>query len=71
MTGPIENEKNKDLKDVSKLELCTLIPILIFIVWIGVQPNTFLKISENSVKKVLLIYDSAKQRINNNDAVPK
>jgi NADH-quinone oxidoreductase subunit M len=64
MTGPIENEKNKNLKDISKLELCTLIPILIFVFWIGVQPNTFLKISENSIKKVLIIYDNAKTKVN-------
>jgi NADH-quinone oxidoreductase subunit M len=64
MTGPIENEKNKNLKDISKLELSTLIPILIFIIWIGVQPNTFLRISENSVKKILVIYENAKIKMN-------
>lgn len=63
MTGPIENEKNKDLKDISKIELCTIVPILIFVVWIGVQPNTFLKVSENSVKKVLTNYENAKMRL--------
>jgi NADH-quinone oxidoreductase subunit M len=70
MMGPIENEKNRDLKDASKLELYTLIPILVFVVWIGVQPNTFLKVSENSVKKVLINFENAKARITNIDSAP-
>jgi len=60
MLGPIENEKNLNLKDMSGLELATIIPILIFIVWIGVYPNTFLKISEKSVQKIILNFDNAK-----------
>ena len=60
MLGPIENEKNKELKDVNKIELASILPILFFIVWIGVQPNTFLKISENSVKKILVNFENVK-----------
>ncbi|MCI0473421.1 MAG: Fe-S-binding domain-containing protein, partial [Ignavibacteria bacterium] len=60
MLGPIENEKNLNLKDISGLELATIVPILIFIVWIGVYPNTFLKISEKSVQKIILNFDNAK-----------
>lgn len=63
MLGPIENEKNKDLKDISKSELLSIVPILIFIVWIGVKPNTFLSVSENSVKKVLTNFESYKARL--------
>jgi len=63
MLGPIEKEENKSLKDISGIELASIIPILVFIVWIGVQPNTFLKISENSVKKILMNFDNAKVRM--------
>lgn len=63
MLGPLEKEENKTVKDISKFELSYMIPILLFIVWIGVQPNTFLKISESSVKKVLLNYEKAKTLI--------
>jgi NADH-quinone oxidoreductase subunit M len=49
-----------NLKDISGLELATIVPILIFIVWIGVYPNTFLKISEKSVQKIILNFDNAK-----------
>jgi NADH-quinone oxidoreductase subunit M len=63
MLGPIENEKNRDLKDINKSELLSIIPILIFIVWIGVKPNTFLNVSENSVKKVITNFDNYKARL--------
>lgn len=60
MLGPIENEKNRDVKDISKLELSYMLPLLLFIVWIGVHPNTFLKLTENTVKKVLVNFENAK-----------
>lgn len=63
MLGPIVKEENKNLKDLSKLEYLSLIPILVFIFWIGVYPNTFLKISEASVKKLVESFESAKGRI--------
>ncbi|MFZ1322986.1 MAG: NADH-quinone oxidoreductase subunit M [Ignavibacteria bacterium] len=53
MLGPIENEKNKDLPDLTKRELISFLPIIVFIVWIGVHPNTFLSKTETSVKKIL------------------
>jgi NADH-quinone oxidoreductase subunit M len=62
MLGPIENEKNRGLKDISKIELFSIIPIIVFIVWIGVKPNTFLSVSENSVKKVLTNFETVKAR---------
>jgi NADH-quinone oxidoreductase subunit M len=63
MTGPITKEQNKNLKDLNKFEYFSIIPILIFIVWIGVYPKTFLSISEKSVQKVLVNYEKAKERL--------
>lgn len=63
MLGPLENDKNKGLKDISKTELITIIPILIMIFWIGVQPNTFLKYSENTVKKIVTNFEISKQKV--------
>lgn len=63
MTGPITNEQNRYLKDLNKFEYLSIIPILIFIVWIGVYPKTFLSLSEKSVQKVLINYDKAKERL--------
>ncbi len=60
MLGPLEKDENKKMTDITGIELATIIPLLVFIIWIGVYPNTFLKVSEKSVKKVLLNYDNAK-----------
>ena len=72
MLGPIEKEENKFLKDITKSELATIIPLLVFIIWIGVYPNTFLRVSDKSVKKVLMNLDNAKiQMMKNLEIKPK
>jgi NADH-quinone oxidoreductase subunit M len=46
MLGPVRTDglyNGYRLVDLSKREIATLVPILIFIVWIGVYPSTFLK----------------------------
>ncbi len=53
MYGPITNPSNQGLKDLNIKEWITLTPIIVFIVWIGVYPNTFLKISEMSTRKLV------------------
>ncbi|MCX7834384.1 MAG: NADH-quinone oxidoreductase subunit M [Ignavibacteria bacterium] len=63
MLGPIIKDDNKNLKDLSKLEILSLVPILVFIFWIGIYPNTFLKISEASVKKLVENFESSKAKI--------
>ncbi|MBL7128420.1 MAG: NADH-quinone oxidoreductase subunit M, partial [Ignavibacteria bacterium] len=64
MLGPIENDKNKSLKDINKNELLALVPILVFVVWIGVQPNTFLQITEKSVEKILMNFENSNAKLN-------
>ena len=63
MLGPIGNEKNKDLQDLSKREILSFVPIIIFIVWIGVHPNTFLSKTENSVKKIVENFKAVKTKL--------
>ena len=70
MLGPIENEQNRNLKDITKNELLSIIPILIFIVWIGVRPITFLNVSENSVKKVITNFEAYKVRVSQQEPKP-
>ncbi len=47
MFGTNDNPANHNLKDLTKSEWAQLVPIVVFIVWLGVFPNTFLKVSEN------------------------
>ncbi|ROL62307.1 NADH-quinone oxidoreductase subunit M [Bacteroidetes/Chlorobi group bacterium ChocPot_Mid] len=53
MFGTNDNPQNHNLKDLGKQEWATLVPIVIFIVWIGIYPSTFLNISENSTKALV------------------
>jgi NADH-quinone oxidoreductase subunit M len=58
MFGENTNPLNHHLKDMSKREWALLVPMVIFIVWIGVYPSTFMKISENSTKSLVnKLYD--------------
>lgn len=50
MFGTNDNPKNFNLPDMNKREWTMMVPIVVFIVWIGVYPSTFLKISENSTR---------------------
>jgi len=56
--GPLDKEENKNLPDMKWNELAAVIPLLVFIVWIGVYPNTFLKKMEPSVRQLLLTVEN-------------
>jgi NADH-quinone oxidoreductase subunit M len=43
MFGPVTNDKNRGLPDLTRREFWVLAPLIVFIVWIGVYPNTFLR----------------------------
>lgn len=53
--GNVTNPENRGLKDVSKRELAVLIPVLVFIVWIGIAPNTFLNMSAAKSKQIVAV----------------
>jgi NADH-quinone oxidoreductase subunit M len=53
MFGEVTNPKNLGLKDLSAREVVVLFPILVFVVWIGVYPNTFLRPMEPSIKNFI------------------
>ena len=51
--GPLDNPKNQGLSDLSLRELVVVAPLLVFIVWIGIYPNTFLNPMEAAVRLLL------------------
>ncbi len=53
MFGPITHEENKKLTDINAREIGLLVPIMIFIVWIGIRPTDFTKYSEAQVEWML------------------
>jgi len=51
--GPFRHEENRDLRDIGARELLAVAPLLLFIVWIGVHPTTFLEPMEAAVRLIL------------------
>ncbi len=56
--GPIDKPENEKLPDLSRRELASLAPLLLFIFWIGVYPATFLERSAPSVTAFLTTFHS-------------
>ena len=51
--GKVTNPKMETIKDMNKREMFVMIPIFILIIWIGIYPSTFLKVSEKTTDKVI------------------
>jgi NADH-quinone oxidoreductase subunit M len=51
--GPVSNEKNASLRDLSPREWAVIVPILVLAVLMGVLPNLFLRPIEASVERML------------------
>jgi len=55
MFGPITNKVNEKLLDLNAREIGLLIPLVIFMVWIGVRPLDFTKYSEEWVENFVSV----------------
>lgn len=53
MFGTNDNPENQNLKDMNANEWIMLVPLVIFMVTMGVMPTPFLKVSENSTKALV------------------
>jgi NADH-quinone oxidoreductase subunit M len=63
MFGEITKEENRNLKDLSLREIIVLIPIILFIIQIGVYPKPFLSRMEPTVKNLIAhVYNKADVR---------
>lgn len=59
MFGPINNEENKILSDLNAREVGLLVPLMIFMFWIGIRPLDFTQYSEEWVETYI---DSTTQK---------
>jgi NADH-quinone oxidoreductase subunit M len=62
MMGKITNPANEKLEDLSAREVAVMVPLLVFVFWIGFYPNTFLDKMNPSLDN-LLQQVKAKQQI--------
>ncbi len=53
MFGPVTNEKNRGLRDLTTREFWTLAPVIALILWIGVFPNPFLRRLDTSTAELM------------------
>jgi NADH-quinone oxidoreductase subunit M len=60
MWGEVTHEVNKTLKDLSWREIAIFLPLLLFIVWIGVYPNTFLNKTKATTESFIAMMEKAK-----------
>ena len=51
--GEVTHEANRRLDDLTPREWAVLLPVLLFIVWIGVYPTTFTRMTEPSVQALI------------------
>jgi NADH-quinone oxidoreductase subunit M len=59
--GEVTSEANRRLVDLTPREWAVLLPVLLFIVWIGVYPTTFTAMTEPSVRALITQVQSKAQ----------
>jgi len=57
--GPVDKEENRVLLDLNWREIVTLVPLLIFIFWIGLYPAPFFDLMGPAVEKVVVALQGA------------
>ncbi len=53
MFGPVTHEENEKLIDLNAREIGLMIPLIIFMIWIGIRPVDFMQYSEVQVNELL------------------
>jgi NADH-quinone oxidoreductase subunit M len=67
--GRLDNPENNALKDLNLREWAVLVPVIIFIVWLGVYPKTFLDKSAAATRHVVQQIEDARKGVLRTPAV--
>jgi len=57
--GPLDKDENQKLKDLNAREIVTLVPLLVFIFWIGVYPKPFFDLMTPAVEHLVTALQTA------------
>jgi NADH-quinone oxidoreductase subunit M len=57
--GPVDKEENMSLKDLNRREIVTIVPLLVFIFWIGLYPKPFFDLMAPAVEKLAAAFQTA------------
>ncbi|HEX6862846.1 MAG TPA: NADH-quinone oxidoreductase subunit M [Thermoanaerobaculia bacterium] len=60
--GPLDNDANRELSDLNLREIAALVPLCVFMLWIGVAPETFLKPSREALARTLAEFNAGVER---------
>jgi len=69
MFGELKNPANKEVKDLSAREIILMLPLLLFVFWIGVYPNIFFEKMSPALEQ-LLVQVKGKQQVAIVEIVP-
>ncbi len=69
--GEVTNVKNRELTDLSCREIAIFLPLLLFIIWIGVYPNTFLNKTKATTDNFVAMMEKAQLSQVAQSQVPK
>ena len=61
MFGELKNPENQKLKDLDAREITLMVPLLVFVFWIGIYPNTFFEKMNPSLEKLIQQVKSKQQ----------
>lgn len=53
MFGPVTHKENEKLIDLNAREIGLMVPLVIFMIWIGIRPVDFMQYSEVQIKELL------------------
>jgi NADH-quinone oxidoreductase subunit M len=59
--GPLDKPENEKLKDLTAREIITLVPLLVFIFWIGLYPKPFFDLMSPAVEHLVAVLQTAAQ----------
>jgi NADH-quinone oxidoreductase subunit M len=60
--GPLTKDENRELSDLNLREIAALVPLCVFMLWIGVAPETFLKPSREDLARTLAEFNAGVER---------